>query len=60
MNQCSQNIMITIYDTKTRTKHKLDGLGGLTPVLLIKDHVQHLTDHLMESHQLVKFSNLLF
>ena len=45
--------MITIYDTKTRTKHRLDGLGGLTPVLLIKDHVQHLTDHLMESHQLV-------
>ncbi|XP_063675807.1 uncharacterized protein LOC134812347 [Bolinopsis microptera] len=51
--------MITIYDTKTRTKHRLDGLGGLTPVLLIKDHVQHLTDHLMESHQLVVNSRVL-
>jgi len=47
--------MITIYDTKTRLKHNLDGLGGPTPVLLIKDHVQHLTDHQLEHHQLVSF-----
>ena len=38
---------------KTLTKHNLDGLGGPTPVLLIKDHVQHLTNHQLESHQLV-------